>query len=308
MIARRVLSNNPHPARKFLMSALANRPFVKMNGLGNAIIVLDLRGGDTHVRSQDVRAIAATPGLAFDQMMVLENPRRASTAAFVRIFNQDGSEAGACGNGMRCVAFVLLQPGNARFARVETGMGVLECTRTGALAFSVTMGVPRLRWDEIPLAEPFFDTRGIELQIGPIDAPVLHTPSVVNMGNPHAIFWVKDVNSYDLARFGPMLENHPVFPQRANISLAHVAARDHINLRVWERGAGLTLACGSAACAAVVAAVRKDLTGRHVRVTLPGGDLSIHWREKDDQVIMTGPVEWEFEGRFAPEIFAGIAA
>ena len=289
------------------MSSLANQPFAKMNGLGNEIIVIDRRAARAPIREIDVRAIARTPGLNFDQMMVLEAPRGADSEAYVRIFNNDGSEAGACGNGMRCVAFLLMREGERRRAVVETGIGPLECLRKGDLSFSVDMREPRLKWDEIPLAEAFFDTRGIELQIGPIDAPVLHTPSVVNMGNPHAIFWVKDVTAYDLPRFGPLLENHPIFPERANISLAHVAARDHINLRVWERGAGITRACGSAACAAVVAAVRKDLTERHVRVSLPGGDLLIQWREKDDHVIMTGPVELEFEGSFDPAIFAGAA-
>ncbi len=136
------------------------------------------------------------------------------------------------------------------------------------------MGKPRFAWNEIPLAEEFRDTRAIELQIGPIDAPVLHSPSVVSMGNPHAIFWVDDVEAYDLANFGPLLENHPIFPERANISLAAVTSREHIVIRTWERGAGLTKACGSAACAAAVAAARLKRTGRKVRVTLPGGDLA----------------------------------
>jgi diaminopimelate epimerase len=169
------------------------------------------------------------------------------------------------------------------------------------------MGAPRLRWDQIPLRDPFQDTRTIELQIGPIDAPVLHTPSVVNMGNPHAIFWVRDVNANDLGQIGPLLENHPIFPERANISLAQVVAPDRITLRVWERGAGLTRACGSAACAAVVAAVRKRLTDRKVTVTLPGGDLVIEWRERDDHVLMTGPIELEGDGVLQPALFAGAA-
>src|SRR3712207_3852937 len=153
---------------------------------------------------------------------------------------------------------------------LETRAGLLPVSRVAETVFTVDMGRPRLRWDEIPLAEPFQDTRYIELQIGPIDAPVLHSPSVVSMGNPHAVFWVNDVNAHDLSRFGPMLENHPIFPERANISLARVASPEHIVLRVWERGAGLTRACGSAACAALVAAARKKLTGRKATVTLPG--------------------------------------
>ena len=173
--------------------------------------------------------------------------------------------------------------------------------------FTVDMGAPRFAWNEIPLAEEFRDTRAIELQIGPIDKPVLHSPSVVNMGNPHAIFWVDDVNAYDLARFGPMLENHPIFPQRANITLCAVQSKEHIVIRTWERGAGLTKACGSAACAAAVAAARLKRTGRKVRVTLPGGDLAIDWRDSDDHVLMTGPVEFEFEGTFDPALFKGVA-
>ncbi len=147
----------------------------------------------------------------------------------------------------------------------------------------------------------------IGASIGPIDEPVLHTPSVVNMGNPHAIFWVEDVEAYEFERFGPLLENHPMFPERANISLAAVKSPEHIVLRVWERGVGLTRACGSAACAALVAASRKRLTGRRATVTLPGGDLLIEWRERDDHVLMTGPVELEHEGTFPPELFAGAA-
>jgi len=162
------------------------------------------------------------------------------------------------------------------------------------------MGKPRFAWDEIPLAEPFHDTTGIELQIGPIDAPVLHSPSVVNVGNPHAIFWVNDIDAYDLGRFGPLLENHPIFPERANISLAQVTSRNGLRLRTWERGAGLTKACGTAACAAAVAAARKGLTDRQVTVELPGGVLFIDWT-KDDHILMCGPAELEFEGTLAPD-------
>ena len=169
------------------------------------------------------------------------------------------------------------------------------------------MGKPRFAWNEIPLAEAFHDTRAIELQIGPIDQPILHSPSAVGMGNPHAIFWVDDVQAYDLQRFGPLLENHPMFPERANISVASVKSREHIVIRTWERGAGLTKACGSAACAVTVAAARLRRTGRKVTVTLPGGDLSIEWRERDDHVLMTGPADFEYEGRFDPSLFASVA-
>jgi diaminopimelate epimerase len=240
--------------------------------------------------------------------MVLHDPRAPGTDAFLRIYNTDGSQAGACGNGTRCVAWSILrdQPGR-RDLMLQTAAALLPCTREDETTFTVDMGKPRLRWDEIPLRDPFQDTRYIELQIGPIDNPTLHSPAVVNMGNPHAIFFVDDAAAYDLGKVGPLLESHPIFPERANISLAQVMAPDHIRLRVWERGAGLTKACGSAACAAVVAAVRKKLARRSARVTLPGGDLLIEWRERDDHVLMTGPVELEHEGTFAPELFAGAA-
>ncbi len=170
------------------------------------------------------------------------------------------------------------------------------------------MGAPKFGWQDIPLAEEFRDTRYIELQIGPIDKPILHSPSVVSMGNPHAVFWVDgDVNGYDLERFGPLLENHPIFPERANITLAQIVDRDHIIIRTWERGAGLTQACGSAACATAVAAARLKRANRMVRITLPGGDLMIEWRERDDHVLMTGTASFEYEGRFDPSLFASVA-
>jgi diaminopimelate epimerase len=169
------------------------------------------------------------------------------------------------------------------------------------------MGPPKFGWRDIPLAEEFRDTRYIELQVGPIDAPVLHSPSVVSMGNPHAIFWVDDVNAHDLERFGPLLENHPIFPERANITLAHIEGRDHIVMRTWERGAGLTKACGSAACATAVAAARLKRANRTLHMTLPGGELSIEWRERDDHVLMTGPAIFEYAGTFDPALFASVA-
>ncbi|MDB5594273.1 MAG: diaminopimelate epimerase [Hyphomicrobiales bacterium] len=284
------------------MSALAGRPFFKMNGLGNEIVVLDLRGTAIVVTPGEARAVARADRLAYDQLMVLHDPRRSGTEAFVRIYNNDGSESGACGNGTRCVAWVLMRNGLRSTLHVETVRGLLECRREGAFDFRVDMGQPLLAWNEIPLRDEVSDTRAIALRG---EAVELCTPSVVNMGNPHAIFWVANVEAYDLARLGPLLEHHPIFPERANISLAHVVSRDHIVLKVWERGVGLTRACGSAACASVVAASRLDLTDRKARVTLPGGDLFIDWRNSDDHVLMTGPVELEFEATFDPAIFAG---
>ena len=290
------------------MGALADHAFVKMNGIGNEIVVVDMRARGGTIKPEEARAAAAPGGAPYDQLMALYPSRTPGTDAFIRIYNNDGSEAGACGNGMRCVADLVSKESGKDALTFETKAGILNCWKNADGLFTVDMGVPRFKWNEIPLAEEFRDTRFIELQIGPIDKPVLHSPSVVSMGNPHAIFWVGDVNAYDLARFGPLLENHPIFPERANITLAHIVAPDHIIIRTWERGAGLTKACGSAACAAAVAAARLKRTDRKAKVSLPGGELTIEWREKDDHVLMTGPVEFEFNGRFDPALFANAGA
>jgi diaminopimelate epimerase len=285
------------------MGALAEKDFVKMNGLGNEIVIVDLRAspGAAAKPVAAAEAQAAARQEPYDQLMVLYPPRAATdgkTDAMIRIYNNDGSEAGACGNGMRCVAaLVSEQTGRGAFT-FETQAGLIPCWRGDDGLFTVDMGKPRFRWDEIPLSEAFADTRAIELEIGPPGAPILHTPSAVSMGNPHAIFWVDDPQAYDLGKIGPLLEHHPLFPERANITLAAIPARDHIVMRTWERGAGLTKACGSAACATAVAAARLRRSGRKVRVSLPGGDLTIAWRESDDHVLMTGPVEYEHNGRF----------
>jgi diaminopimelate epimerase len=270
-------------------------PFRKMNGLGNEIVMVDLRGSSRVLAAAEACAIAARAASRFDQMMVLHDAKAAGTEAYVRIYNADGSEAEACGNGMRCIGWVVAGQTGRKTLKFETKAGVLDVVVVGIDRITVDMGTPRFGWRDIPLAEAFHDTRTIELQIGPIDKPILHSPSVANVGNPHAVFWVEDVNAYDLARIGSMLENHPIFPERANISLAHVVSREAITVRTWERGAGLTKACGSAACAATVCAVRKGLTERRVTVTLPGGPLVIEWRA-DNHILMTGPVALEHEG------------
>src|SRR3954471_4493836 len=287
------------------MSALANHAFSKMNGIGNEIVVVDLRDSPAAVSAEEARAVAS--GVHYDQLMLLQPPRLSGTEAFIRIYNNDGSEAGACGNGMRCVVRQLFGGTGKTAATFETSAGLLNCSQGPSPGlYTVDMGAPKFNWQDIPLAEEFRDTRTIELQIGPIDAPVLHTPSALSMGNPHAIFWVDDVQAYDLARFGPLLENHPIFPERANITLAHIVDREHITIRTWERGAGLTKACGSAACATAVAAARLKRTERNVEITLPGGKLGIEWRERDDHVLMTGTATFEYEGSFDPALFAPV--
>ena len=288
------------------MTDAASIPFRKMNGLGNDFIVLDAREHKVTLGPEDAQRLGdrkGALGLGCDQVIVMEPSQKADV--FMRIFNADGSEVSACGNATRCVALIAAEETGRPQVSIETRAGLLEANVDGPDNITIDMGEPRFQWDEIPLVEPFHDTTGIELQIGPVDAPVLHTPSVVNVGNPHAIFWVGDVEAHDLGRFGPLLENHPIFPERANISLAQITSRGSLKLRVWERGAGLTRACGTAACAAAVAAARKDLTSRKVNVELPGGMLFIEWAP-DDHILMTGPAELEFEGALAADTLSRV--
>ncbi len=278
------------------MSETSPIAYRKMNGLGNEILVVDVRGSSKVFGADEAAAIAASPRTHFDQMMVLHAPRTPGTDAYVRIYNTDGSEAGACGNGMRCVAWVVSEASAKPAMTFETRAGILNARVESATCITVDMGEPRFGWADIPLAEAFHDTRAIELQVGPIDAPLIHSPSVVNVGNPHVVFWVDSLDVIDLGKIGPMLEHHRLFPERANISLARVDSTREITLRTWERGAGLTRACGSAACAAAVCAARKKLTGRKVTVNVPGGPLEIEWRQDTNRILMTGPIEHEHAG------------
>jgi diaminopimelate epimerase len=286
--------------RTAISGRLAGRSVLKMNGIGNEIVILDLRGTDLVLTADEVRAINAQPGLGFDQLMVLHYARTPGTDAFVRIYNGDGSEAGACGNGTRCVAWFLLRDCERDTVTVETGAGLLVCHRLAPMRFSVDMGPPRLAWNEIPLRDSALDPSALDfgaLDFGALDldAGDLRLPKAfaVGMGNPHAVLFVDHLEDYDLAALGPVLEHAPVFPDRANISLAEVRDRHEIRLKVWERGAGATLACGSAACAVLVAAAATGRTERAAAIDLPGGRLDIAWRE-DGHVIMTGPVTYEF--------------
>lgn len=289
-----------------MTSALAGRPYLKMNGLGNSITVLDLRGAGLAVSPSEARAIAANLKTNFDQLMVLFDPKTAGTEAFMRIFNTDGSESSACGNGTRCVSWYLTEQNGRDALKLETASGLLDCRREGPLSFTIDMGAPRFAWNAIPLSRAVADIDHVDFSYLTTNGKVLADPACVNMGNPHAIFFVEDTESYALDVNGPVLEHDKLFPERANISLVHVASRDHIIQKVWERGAGLTLACGSGACAGAVASARRELTGRKVRVTLPGGDLLIDWRESDDHVLMTGPVELEHRGQFEAKMFEGM--
>lgn len=275
-------------------------PFLKMHGLGNDFVVIDAREPMPALTAAQIRALAdRRRGIGCDQLVTIETPGNGGDA-LVRFFNADGSESGACGNGSRCVAALLMGESGRTSARLETAGGVLGCAAAGEGLIVVDMGRPRLGWEEIPLAERM-DTRRIDVKIGPIDDPFLFGPAAVSMGNPHCVFFVDNVEAYDLERLGPLVECYPLFPERTNVELAQVRGPTSIRLRVWERGAGITQACGTGACASVVAAVRRKLTGRRVDVELDGGVLGIEWRESDDHVLMAGPVAAVFEGVIDPE-------
>lgn len=282
--------------------------FLKMNGLGNDFVVLDLRREPLALTDALARAIAdREKGIGCDQLITIEEPRHGGDA-FMGIRNQDGGTVEACGNAARCIGKLLLDETGKDAVVIETLGGDTVATRADGGDITVDMGAPRLRWDEIPLSEEFQDTRGIELEIGPLGNPIMHSPGVVNVGNPHAVFFVDDADAIDLERSGPMLEHHPLFPERANISVAQVLSPTHLKLRTWERGAGLTRACGTAACAATVAAIRRRKTEREITVSLPGGDLTVEWREADNHIYMTGPVMLDYEGELDPALLSGAAA
>jgi len=274
--------------------AAVSRPFLKMNGLGNDFVVVDARLAAFTPSTDEVRRIADRErGIGCDQLIVVEPADGAH--ARMRIWNADGGEIEQCGNAARCVAWLLMEAGARDAVTLETVGGLLRAERAGEHAVTVDMGPPRLDWRDIPLAEEM-DTRGIELQVGPIDDPVLHTPGCVSMGNPHVVFFVADAAAAPVREVGPIIEHHLLFPEGVNVGFAEVRARDRIRLRVWERGAGETQACGTGACAALVAACRRGLVDRSAEVEVDGGALRIDWRERDGHVLMTGPVALDFAG------------
>ncbi len=271
-----------------------SRPFLKMNGLGNDFVVVEARSAPFAPTGEEVRRIASrTRGIGCDQLVSIE-PSSLGDAR-VRFWNADGDEVGACGNASRCVGWLLMEASGRDEAVLDTEGGLLVATRAGERRVSVDMGAPRLAWDQIPLAEEM-DTKGIELQVGPIDQPHLHTPGCVSMGNPHVVFFGPDADAAPVREVGSLIERHPLFPEGVNVGFAEVVARDRIRLKVWERGAGLTRACGTGACGALVAWGGRGLTDRKATLVLDGGELEIEWREADGHVIMTGPLEIEFTG------------
>jgi diaminopimelate epimerase len=274
------------------MSATMSRPFLKMNGLGNDFVVVEARSEPFAPTADEVRAIAdRANGVGCDQLISIEPAT--DVDARVRFWNADGEEVSACGNGSRAVGWLLMQSTGKDEILIETKAGRLVATRAGERLVSVDMGQPRLEWGEIPLAQ-VQDTRALDVQL--YDHPALvEAPGSVSMGNPHVTFFVPDIETAPIAEAGPVVERHPLFPEHVNVGFAQVKDRDRIRLRVWERGAGLTKACGTGACAALVAAARRDLVDRTAVMELDGGELLIDWRE-DGHVIMTGPAAVDFAG------------
>ncbi len=282
--------------------------FRKMHGLGNDFVVIDRRRDDIRVDAAAARALADRhTGIGCDQLILIEMPRHPAAQIFMRILNADGSEAEACGNGTRCIARLIAEETGDSRVRLETLAGLLDAELLPDGRVAVDMGKARTFWRDIPLARAM-DTSAVDLAAGPLASPVC-----TSIGNPHATFFVADADSVDLAGLGPRLEHDALFPERANIGVATVVDpgrdRARIRLRVWERGVGITRACGSGACAALVAAHRRGLTGRHATVMLDGGDLDILWRPEGEagggHVIMTGPATLAFEGSIDAALFAG---
>jgi diaminopimelate epimerase len=274
------------------MSAAMSRPFLKMNGLGNDFVVVEARSAPFSPTAAEVRAIAdRTSGIGCDQLIAIEPGE--GVDARVRFWNSDGEEVSACGNGARCVGWLLMQASGKDRAVIESRAGMLVATRAGERLVSVDMGKPGLDWREIPLAREQ-DTRSLDVTLYE-DPSLASSPACVSMGNPHVVFFTPDLQAVPIATAGPVVEHRPLFPEGVNVGFAQVLGRDRIRLRVWERGAGLTQACGTGACAALVAAARRDLTDRTAILVLDGGELLIEWRA-DDHVIMTGPAAVDFAG------------
>ncbi len=278
--------------------------FIVMNGAGNRFGVFDARnqigGRAGFVMTPELAKATAAKGgamgtLGADQIIVMRDAKTDGADVFMEIWNANGGEVDACGNASRCIPWLVMQETGRDAVTLETNAGLLHTMRKGEFSVAVDMGEPRLEWDQIPLKE-YMDTHVIDVKVGPIDAPILARPGAVSMGNPHCIFFVDNVEETAVDKIGPMIEFHPLFPQQCNVGFAEIRSRSEIRLRVWERGVGITQACGTGACAALVAAHRQSRTERSANIIMDGGTLHIDWRERDNHVIMTGPVELEFEG------------
>ncbi len=269
--------------------------FLKMHGLGNDFAVFDGRIFPVPVNAAVARAIADRKrGIGCDQVIVMEKGPK-DAAAFMRIFNADGSEVESCGNAARCVAWLLMAEHETDHIQIATAGGMLSCSSAGEAEITVDMGPPKLDWREIPMSQAV-DTTSFALPVTGFDGQYLQSAAAVSMGNPHCVLFVADTGAIPLTELGAAIEKHPWFPSRTNVEFVTKAGTDHLQMRVWERGAGVTLACGTGACAAVVAAAERGVTGRKTTVTLDGGDLLIEWRESDGHVLMTGPARFSFAG------------
>ena len=278
------------------------RAFLKMHGLGNDFVVVDARSVPFTPDAVATRAIAdRRTGVGCDQLIVLEPSATPGADLFMRILNADGSEVGACGNATRCVASLVMGETGRDHATIETVAGLLEARAAASGTVSVDMGPALTDWQAIPLARPM-DTAHLALALGPLADPV-----AVSVGNPHAVFFVPDAEAVDLTALGPVLEHDPLFPERANIEVAQILSSGRIRMRVWERGVGITNACGSGACATLVAAARRGLTGRSAEIVLDGGSLTIEWTDQG-RVIMTGPASLAFRGELADDLYPGAAS
>ncbi len=266
--------------------------FKKMHGLGNDFVVLDSRKKPLPLTPKTLQQIAnRKTGIGCDQVIVLEPPRGKGADVFMRIINADGTEVNACGNATRCVAWELSAEKKQNHITIQTGAGLLECEIAGDNLVSVDMGAAKLDWRDIPL-QAACDTAEIPLEIPGADLP---KPIGVNVGNPHAVFFINNVEFFDVAKWGPQIETHKMFPEKTNVEFVQILDRGRVRMRVWERGAGITDACGTGACATVVAAVRKNLTDRKIEVLMDGGRLIVEYL-RDGHVMMTGPVALSFSG------------
>jgi diaminopimelate epimerase len=280
---------------------MSGRAFIKMHGLGNDFVVIDARVEPLTLSDAQARAVAdRKTGVGCDQFIVIEPPKNGATDATLRIRNADGGEVEACGNASRCVAQLLMRERGTSRVAIDTPAGVIVAEDAGSGRVAVDMGPARLEWQEIPLACAM-DTLHLDLTLGPLSDPV-----AVNVGNPHAVFFVPEAEAIDLKTLGPPLERHALFPERCNIEAATVLSPTRIRMRVWERGVGITRACGTGACATLVAAARRGLTGRTADVILDGGTLEIEWLS-NGHVRMTGPVATSFTGVLDDSLLRGVA-
>lgn len=275
--------------------------FYKMHGLGNDFVVIDRRNQPFELDRDRVRLLSDRKrGIGCDQLIALDETEGPADA-FMRIWNADGGEVEACGNATRCIARLLAEETGKPTSSVETVVGILGCQAHGDGTATVDMGAPKFEWEDIPLSRPM-DTRRLDLQLSPIDAQVFHEPAAVNVGNPHCVFFVDDVSALDLEAFGPLIEHHRLFPERTNVEVAEVRSRKEIRMRVWERGTGITQACGTGACATAVTAARLGRASRKVDIILDGGTLNLEWREADDHMLMTGPATMSFRGTLTEDL------